>query len=69
MERSWRVHRSTVPSPDAQHRWALAYQFLLQWCSQAEPAEARTSHHQEDHHGDCPVCTSLDSPSTTDPDH
>ena len=69
MERAWRIHRSTVPSPDAQQRWDLAYQFLLQWQALAEPSkEAPARHHQEDDHGDCPVCTGLDPSATADPD-
>lgn len=69
MERVWTVHRSTVPSLDAQQRWDLAYQFLLQWQALAEPsAEPLTCHHQEDGHGDCGVCTCLDASSTTGSD-
>ncbi len=68
MERLWTVHRSTVPSRDAQQRWDLAYQFLLQWQALAEPSEeAPSRHHQEDCHGDCRLCTCLDSASTTGP--
>ena len=53
MERSWDVYRSTVRQPDAQQRWDLAYQFLLQWLAQPEVAEGPTSnYHQEEHHGD-----------------
>ena len=69
MERLWRVHRSTVPSPDAQQRWDLAYQFLLQWSSYPEAADLPAfGYHQEEQHGNCDLCPSLDTTPTADAD-
>lgn len=69
MEQSWQVRRSTVPQPDAQQRWDLAYQFLLHWCSDPVAIEASASSlHQEEHHGDCRLCSGLDAASTADAD-
>ena len=69
MEQSWQVRRSTVPQPDAQQRWDLAYQFLLQWLSHAVAIEASASRrHLEEHHGDCRLCSGLDAASTADAD-
>ena len=69
MERSWKVRRSTVPQCDAQQRWDLAYQFLLQWVSQPAAAQpAASNHHQEEHHGNCDLCPGLDAASTPDAD-
>ncbi len=65
MERSWKVRRCTVPQPDAQQRWDLAYQFLLQWGSQAAAAAAPApNQHQEEHDGNCDLYSCLDAAST-----
>jgi hypothetical protein len=69
MERSWEVHRTTVPLVNAQQRWDLAYQFLLQWLAHPEAAVPSAScHHQEEHHGDGDLCPGFDAATTTGTD-
>ena len=69
MERSWKVHRSTIPQPDAQQRWDLAYQFLLHWSPHPEAAhQPASSYHQEEQHGNCHLCPGLDPAPTADAD-
>ena len=69
MERSWEVHRTTVPLVNAQQRWDLAYQFLLQWLAHPEAVVPSAScHHQEEHHGDGDLCPGFDAATTTGTD-
>jgi len=69
MKTSWHVRRIGVARDDGDRRWDYAYQFLLQWAMehQAGPCPA-PSHHQEEHHGHCPVCPCIDDPTTASAD-
>ena len=64
MNRTWQVHRETVPHPDGQRRWDRAYQLLLRWAADAVPAPAPTLT-QEETDAHCPVCPRLNQSPTT----
>ena len=67
----WQVCRSGLARPDGARRWDLAYQFLLHWAMEAEAgsAPAQSPPQQEEPHGTCTLCPSLDQSSETGSDH
>ncbi len=69
MKTSWHVRRTVVARSDGQRRWDDVSQFLLQWAMEHEAGSCPApSHHQEDHHGSCPLCPGLHHPTTTHAD-
>lgn len=70
MKTAWEITRAVIGRPDGQHRWDVAYQFLLEWSSQPEFAlnYQPAPDPLEDHHESCLVCTGFNHPPTPDAD-
>ncbi len=66
MKREWQVRHAVAECPDGQRRWDYAYQLLLHWMME-QTAEQQPS--QENDHENCPLCTSIDQPSSTKSKH
>ena len=72
MKRKWEVQRAGVQRLDAQRRWDIAYQRLLQWTNEITvgpdegPAMLMT---QEVKNENCPLRSRLDFAATTEPNH
>jgi len=73
VKRHWKVQRSLVKRSDAQRRWDIAYQRLLQWTNEmrAEPTDGSASlmTTQEVKDESCPLYPCLDFAATTEPNH
>ena len=64
------IRRQTIRRSDAQIRWDQAYQHLLQWTANRESAhEAPLAPQQEVADARCPLCPSLDQPTSPSTDH
>jgi len=71
VKRKWEVRRSLVLRLDAQRRWDIAYQRLLQWTNKvAGVSEEDTNLNptQEVKDENCPLCPRFDFAATTKSD-
>jgi hypothetical protein len=72
VKRTWKVGRTLVQRSDAQRRWDIAYQRLLQWTNEVSgvPAEGtRLNTTQEVKDESCHLRPCLDFTATTNPNH
>jgi hypothetical protein len=71
MQSEWQLKRTLIARPEGQRRWDCAYQLLVRWAmEQSTNSQIISSSTQEDNHdGNCPICTSFDQPATTEPNH
>lgn len=71
MKSEWQLKRTLIARPEGQRRWDCVYQLLVRWATeQSNNPQIISSSNQEDNHdGNCPIYTSIDHPTTTEPDH
>ena len=68
MKRHWKVRRQFQPTTNAERRWDLAYQHLLEWTLPIDPvpdllASFRPPAKAEVRYEDCDLSASIDQPS------
>ena len=68
MKRQWQVRRRIVRRPDAQGRWDRAYQCVLRWTSEAEPASGPSANGKEEYHAGSGLRPGLDLQAGQAPD-
>jgi hypothetical protein len=72
VKRKWEVQRTMVKRIDAQRRWDIAYQRLVQWASEAEEVPDGGPPNitiQEEQDESCHLRACLNLTPTTKPNH
>ena len=63
----WQIHRQFLATRDAQRRWDLAYQHLVQWASEPTDDHDDQEEFQEDLYAGRTLCSSLAALATPRP--
>lgn len=68
MKPAWKVRRTVAAHDDGQRRWDYAYQFLLQWATDASAETCSAATQQEEGNERGSLCAGLQPASTPSPD-
>jgi hypothetical protein len=68
MKPTWKVQRTVAARDGGQRRWDYAYQFLLQWATDASAETCSAATQQEEGNERGTLRTGLGPASTTSPD-
>src|SRR5213082_944278 len=68
-QRSWIVRHCTLQTTDAQLRWDRAYQALVHWSVSSTEEQSPSSIEEEHNHESRDVCSGLDLPAGSYPNH
>jgi hypothetical protein len=68
MKPTWKVRRTVAARDDGHRRWDYAYQFLLQWVTDASAETCSAATPQEEGNECGSLCAGLEPASTPSPD-
>ena len=68
MKPTWKVQRTVAARDDGLRRWDYAYQFLLQWATDASVEMCSAATQQEEGNECSTLCSGLQPTSTPSPD-